>query len=318
MSPAPDCAVIGAGAAGLAAAQTLQAAGRGVVVFDKGRRPGGRLASRDTAFGSFDHGAQFLRLRDPFWIRAAARWQAAGALAPWPEHDAADGTQAWTGQPEMNALARFWAQGQDVRCSHTLREIHRHPGSYELRFDDGSRAGPFAQVLVTAPAPQALAWLGDGPLGAVLRQAVYAPSIALMWAPGAHALPPRTPRALEADSGLALIAREDLKPGRGGVPRYLVQASAEWSAEHLDQPEADLCRHLRGLAARVLEVPADGEHVQVHRWRYARVTRALDRDALEDGAGCFYAGDACLGGRVEAALRSGHAAALRMLAARRP
>ena len=44
--PLERVAVVGAGIAGLAAARRLAAAGVEVTVFDKARRPGGRLATR--------------------------------------------------------------------------------------------------------------------------------------------------------------------------------------------------------------------------------------------------------------------------------
>ena len=57
-------AIIGAGATGLAAARLLAARGHTVELFDKGRRAGGRLAARESEYGSFDHGVQFVRLSD--------------------------------------------------------------------------------------------------------------------------------------------------------------------------------------------------------------------------------------------------------------
>ena len=56
-------AIIGAGMAGIACADALQAAGHAVAVFDKGRGPGGRMSTRrmETPLGTvaFDHGAQY-------------------------------------------------------------------------------------------------------------------------------------------------------------------------------------------------------------------------------------------------------------------
>ena len=57
--------VIGGGLAGLIAAGRLRDAGRDVVVFDKGRRPGGRANTREHDVHRFDHGAQFFTVRDP-------------------------------------------------------------------------------------------------------------------------------------------------------------------------------------------------------------------------------------------------------------
>jgi renalase len=53
-----DVLIVGAGIAGLAAATDLHAAGRTVLVVDKGRGVGGRLASRRIGAATFDHGAQ--------------------------------------------------------------------------------------------------------------------------------------------------------------------------------------------------------------------------------------------------------------------
>ena len=60
-----DVLVIGAGMAGLIAAAELQRAGRRVVVLDKSRGVGGRLASRRFDGATFDHGAQFITTRNP-------------------------------------------------------------------------------------------------------------------------------------------------------------------------------------------------------------------------------------------------------------
>mgnify|MGYP003336186047 FL=1 len=60
-----DVLIIGAGMAGLTAAVELKRAGRRVLVLDKARGVGGRLASRRIDGATFDHGAQFITARDP-------------------------------------------------------------------------------------------------------------------------------------------------------------------------------------------------------------------------------------------------------------
>ena len=58
-------AVIGAGLAGLRVAHRLAEAGAQVRVFEKARGAGGRMSTRRTDFGAFDHGAQYFTARDP-------------------------------------------------------------------------------------------------------------------------------------------------------------------------------------------------------------------------------------------------------------
>ena len=66
-----DVLVVGAGMAGLTAASELQQTNLNVLIIDKGRGVGGRLASRRIGPATFDHGAQFMTARDPRF--AAAR-----------------------------------------------------------------------------------------------------------------------------------------------------------------------------------------------------------------------------------------------------
>jgi phytoene dehydrogenase-like protein len=77
----PDVIVIGAGVSGLIAARTLQATGARVLGLDKGRGVGGRMATRRTDWGVFDHGAQFLTARDPQFRLLAAGGAVVGERA---------------------------------------------------------------------------------------------------------------------------------------------------------------------------------------------------------------------------------------------
>lgn len=82
-------AIIGSGLAGLTAARTLMQAGHEVTVFEKSRGVGGRMSTRQTEFGSFDHGAQYFTVRDDRfrtlmqWALAEAPdWRGLGAPMP--------------------------------------------------------------------------------------------------------------------------------------------------------------------------------------------------------------------------------------------
>ena len=77
-----DILVVGAGMAGLAAARHLRQAGCQVLLVDKGRRPGGRLATRSLGSGVFDHGAQYFTARDPYFQQRVDRWEHAGWVRP--------------------------------------------------------------------------------------------------------------------------------------------------------------------------------------------------------------------------------------------
>ncbi len=70
-----DVIVIGAGLSGLLAAGKLNASGYRVIVLDKGRGVGGRLATRRMDGAVFDHGAQYFTVQDPGFDAIVQDWQ---------------------------------------------------------------------------------------------------------------------------------------------------------------------------------------------------------------------------------------------------
>ena len=75
--------VIGAGLAGLMAAQLLHNNGHSVVVLDKGKSPGGRLATRRIGDATLDHGAQFFTVRESEFEHVVQQWVQAGIVREW-------------------------------------------------------------------------------------------------------------------------------------------------------------------------------------------------------------------------------------------
>ena len=79
---------VGEGMAGLACAEEWTRFGHAVLLFDEGRGPGCRMSSRriQTSVGEayFDHGAQYLTVRDNAFRRQVAAWASEGVAAAWP------------------------------------------------------------------------------------------------------------------------------------------------------------------------------------------------------------------------------------------
>ena len=67
--------VVGAGLSGLMAAQEIHNAGHEVIVFDKGRGVGGRLATRRIDAATLDHGAQFFTVRTNEFAAHVDKWE---------------------------------------------------------------------------------------------------------------------------------------------------------------------------------------------------------------------------------------------------
>lgn len=316
-------AVVGAGAAGLAAARVLQAAGMAVTVFDKARRPGGRMAVRRSDWGPMHHGAPLLSLPERTLTPAIKHFLALAGdeLSPVAAANLGGGSSAaFSYRSGLNALAARWAADLDIRCQHTLTGLqHDEDGWWPAFAEPVDAYAPYDYVILTAPGTQALALLAGLPDQDVLTAALAAtrhdPCWSLLWVP---AQPPachglvNTP---DQAGGLAMILRETARDGDHGGIRYVVHATPAWSAAHLELPADVVAGKLVALAAAWLCCPPESLHASAHRWRYATVAKAAGQPCLAGRDGLWYAGDGCLGNTVIDALASGIAAAEAVLAA---
>jgi predicted NAD/FAD-dependent oxidoreductase len=299
-------AVIGAGLAGLAGARVLREAGWDVTVFDKGRGVGGRLATRRTEFGAFDHGAQFMTVRGAAFraflegTEAAAQWSASGE------------TLGWVGLPGMSGAAKALAAGLEVRTGAEISALRRTAPGWRL--EGAPDAAAFDRVLLTAPAPQAARLAPEA--AEALSGVEMAPCWALMLA---LPEPWRGPaEAARPGSGpIAWAARESGKPGRAAAPeRWVIHAAPDWSRANLELDRETAAARLLEAAGAAFAPPPAPLYAAAHRWRYARVETPLGRDCLPAGDGTLVlAGDWCRGARAEAAFDSGRAGAAALLAA---
>lgn len=286
-TPRPRVAIVGAGLSGSFAGRILQAHGCDVHLFDKGRGAGGRLSARRSDVGRLIHGAPLLHLTD---LRLA-RW-----VEGWVERDVlAASADGWTGSPP-NTLIKHLQRPNTVHFSTPITDAQRNGTTWSLTTNDGVHEG-FDALIVTAPAPQALALFPDDPLAAPLADVTYRPC----WVGLAT-----------FDTTVGPKASGCVERVVGAGPAWTFHFDADWSATHLDDtPEA--------IATSVRAWLADHGHpapttLDVHRWRYARILRGLSDDTLYDrDRNLAFAGDAFAGGEANGALLSGAAAAARLL-----
>jgi renalase len=347
-SPSRKIAVIGAGLAGLACARTLAQAGLGVTVFEQGEKVGGRMASCESAFGTFDHGAQYFTVRDRRFEQALAT--APASFRPWsanavrvldPHGRVAEAAlpsreSHYVGAPAMDAVPAQWAKPLLSAGAVELRtRVTRiEPDAIDADHWQLQTSGPedsvhvysgFEAVLLAIPCAPARALLrasSQAALSQKMDEVEVAPCWSLMLAfpqavqPTLSALGPQWNAALSTHHRIAWLARESSKPGRSPVERWTVQASPAWSLEHLEDDDQRVAAKLHKAFAEVTGIRAEPASMEVFRWRNAKTMRPLGQSMLWDPKqGLGACGDWCIGHRAEDAFVSGLELALAVVRA---
>jgi renalase len=324
-----DVVVIGAGMAGLVAAGELHRAGQRVVVLDKGRGVGGRMATRRVGEARIDHGAQFFTVRDPRFDGLNRRWLDGGVVRHWCDGfgPTGDGHPRFVGGDGMTALAKDLAVGLDVRVATQVSALHRStpgdgPAAWTVEMaSDGDSPLRADAVICTPPVPQTLALLAAGgteltPEGAAaLERISYSPVLAVLASlDRASAVP--DPGGAQLRGGPFTWVGDNQAKGISRVPAITLHTNAEVATQRWDDPAEEVLADLlaEGSAwlgeARVVEA-------SLQRWRYAQPVTGHDERclvAVDGPSPLVCAGDAFGEAKVEGAARSGWAAAEAVLA----
>jgi len=316
--------IIGAGLSGLTAANIIKSAGLDVIVLDKGRRVGGRVATRRDKDLLFNHGAQFVTARSAYFKAICAQAQKEKLLALWPESGRPDG---YSGTPSMRYLAEFMARSVDVHQQVEICQITRNSEQGFSLFSSDERIFQADHIVLTAPAPQTARLLKQiSPLLADVAQgAVYAPCWTVML--GLDDASKIAYPVLRPKTGIIGWATlESSRPAASQSTAVTIQATAEYSAQNLESPSESVIDAVSQawLTLQGLE-KTQISYSRAHRWRYARIIRpAQSEDEFmdEDNRGHIaIAGDwhpvaeggPAHGARAEEAVLSGKRAAHRLI-----
>ncbi len=335
-----DVAVIGAGMAGLSCARRLRQAGYSVAVVEKSRGAGGRVATRRVQGTRADHGARYLEPqgeavqglidvlvdRDILKLWTDNVWEfRGGELSASPN-------SCYVAPAGMNTIGKYLAQDLEIWFGRRVQAIsttNNQMWHLSLEVTDDNLDTPqeliAKAVVVAIPAPQALMFL-NSEIGLQsdfldkLRSVDYDPCITVMAGYPAEResdLSNLNPQwktvAFPNHSELAWIGLDSSKRLESVQPVFVVHSSANFAEKYLES--VDLPTVGQQLLDRTSEhlIPwlKEPEWLQVHRWRYAFCRNPLPVSCLP-AAGTLplvCAGDLCGEGQIEAALRSGLAAA---------
>lgn len=311
-------AIVGTGISALAAAHSLKPHAD-VTLFDKSRRVGGRLATRNLGPHQFDHGANFFNVKTATfkdWIQPMVD---KGILQCWrgvfAEFDGNkmiskriwnDDPPHYVGVPDMNAMPTYLAKDLDIHRQTKITKIER-ADKWSLTDDQGNSFDGFDWVIITAPAAQtqALMPICFYHMNAIENVKMMACFTLMLGFEEPLPLPFTASVVKNAD--VSWIAVNDTKPGRNSAFSLIANASNRWSDAHLDDDHDTIIDHITHVTSHIINMDLPKpSHTHLHRWKYANALKQKPPLHLVDTTNQLAAcGDWCTQGRVESAGLSG-------------
>ncbi len=296
-------AVIGAGLSGTACARALRDRGVDVDLIDRGRVPGGRMASPTLHGRRVDVGAAYFTTKEPEFIAVAERWASRGLVRDWTDtfdvfgaggHSRTSGPMRYASPDGLRALVRDLATGlasDEVQPDRAIGTLG------ELDHDAVVLAMPDPQAARLAP--EAADWV------------VYEPVIAVAAAWPQRCWPVTDAAFINDDPDLTLVADDGARRGDGAAV-LVAHTTAQRAEVHLQTPD-DAVAPLIGALRRILNITAEPQWTHAHRWTFAKPAGTHGDKAFEltthQGRPLGVCGDSwCPTGapRVESAWLSGH------------
>ncbi|NJP04441.1 MAG: NAD(P)-binding protein [Chloroflexaceae bacterium] len=324
----PHVAIIGAGVAGLTAAQTLAHHGITTTTFEKSHGVGGRAATRRIYGCVIDHGAQYIKkpvkelldtvmpgasllheahdIRLPVWI-----FDVHGQIREGDPVQNAEPKWCWAGG--LTTLSKRLATGLDIRLDVEVGRIGRtQEGRRFVLLDaEGVTLNTADAVLITPPAPQIITMLaqseGDDAYRTIfmreLVQVSYRRCLSLTFAyPRRPDVPWYALVNTDRQHAIAWLGCEHMKPGHApdDIGLLVVQMAHQFSLDHWDGiQKGTYGQHHAPLPELVLDVHervrqllnTDLGHplwINAQCWRYALPDALADFNRLNETRSGWY------------------------------
>jgi hypothetical protein len=327
-------AVIGAGVAGLTAGRVLAESGHEIVVFEKSRGYGGRLATRYVGADNatkVDHGLPYIEVSSPDIEPLINELVDSGVLAPWrgpfihldekgEETTVKPNKKRYIAPKGMNQVGKKLARMVDVRTETKVSGV-THIGedrskkrSWMLNFPTGATEN-FDAVIIATPSKQAYAILNttidEVQTLKLLREVddvEYAPSFSFMVGYDSVDIPEWAMMTCDNEV-IESITNEASKRGKDSECSFVVHTTSEFANKFKDSDSEEVEEIILDELSRILGGwSALPEWKQLHFWRYSKAVNPLPYPFMEvvgNDAPIALVGSYMNGDSVESAYLSG-------------
>ena len=318
MVEADSCIIIGAGMAGLMAAQRLMRYDLDVTVIEKSRGCGGRMAVKKIGDAVFDTGAQFMTTRDLVFRERVETWLAKGEVMPW--YPGPLRNMRYVGTTGMNTVPNRIGESLNIRFSERAIKVAFKSNKWTVTTtphgSDVKKTYKADWLILTAPVPQSMELLDKSRIELdydeeeELRRITYTTCLTVMaQLNGPSGVP--NPGAMDLNHDyLRWIGDNSLKGISSTEGSITMHSSIKFAKVFWNRPEEDFVQAMVSASKPFLK--SDVIEATGHRWKFSDPYRIYKEKHpfrkpyfIDDSMHLGMAGDGFNGPRIEAAALSG-------------
>lgn len=320
-------AIIGAGLSGVTLANNLKEHFE-ISLFEKSHSPGGRVASRYVEPYSFDHGAQYFKVKSKAFKDFISPLLLKNVVAPWYARFVEISDQGiakqilwddknphYVGVPNNRAFVEHLSLGLSITLNSRVVEIKKVNQQWMLKAEGDASLGLFDWVVCTMPLEQTQTLLTKinlkyNAISDIKMQSCYSLMLGFE-----EEMDFGFDAAIVKNETISWISHNSSKPMREKGVSLLINSTNDWADTYFKQNDDWVIKKMKSTVSSIINKDLSSpKFCALKRWKYANSKRQGEKPYLIDNANKIgICGDWFLGGRIESAFKSGHQLALAML-----
>jgi renalase len=300
---------VGAGASGLYLGSKLQERGHPVIVLEKSKGLGGRMATRRAEGTIFDHGAQFISFPEEL-IKWEQALEQEGIVKFWFQQEE---KKRYFCPEGITQFAKTLGKELSIQKNSLVEGLRPHEGGGWWIYGAGFSEILAQHVVVTAPLPQAEKLLAQSHLSEIgLPHIPYHPALVIMidgkcpiaLPPSGYFPSPFAPLSCVVGMREKSVSSNDA---------HVVVFDSAWSRAHFEQTEEKILQAAKDQLLPLGWLEHKGQWT-LKKWRYAEPEFSAPQMYYSPSSapGLHFVGDAFGGGSIAGALRSAHSLFLQL------
>lgn len=294
-----DYTIVGSGITGLTLASNIKKTfpNLKIIVLEKSKGCGGRIATRRINESRFDHGLQFIEKSDltEKWIE---NWKSENII----QRFVIDSSEKFCAISGVTQLTKNLASSLNIKYEFKVFSLKLNSRYWELTNEEGVKV--FAKnIVMTSPLPQSLEILERSELNYDSRfsQIQYSKALVIL-IESTKDFDPSLIYQENPNENIFSISAQHLK-GNSKTPAYTIVMNPTWSEKHFELSDAEVLeKSIQLIKIKWPKLIVNSSHLK--KWRYSIPIHTWKNLFECVHPGIYLAGDAFGGPNIDGAIRS--------------